>query len=349
MIVRDEEQTLERCLSSVAHIVDEIVIVDTGSNDRTKEIAGKFTGNVLDFQWIDDFAAARNYAFGQATQQYILWLDADDVVSAEDGEKLLALKNSMAWYTDAVSMNYQLAFDQSGRAVSSLRRNRLVKRSNGYRWVGAVHEYLEVFGRIQHSDIGVAHQRMHKQSSRNLSIYDNMVRDGKPFSARDLYYYANELMDHSLWERALGRYDEFLERGEGWIEDRLQACGKASECLCQLGRVQEAKEKALKAFTLAIPRAEICCRLGYYELEAGQYEHAVYWYKLALSLDKPLDPMAMLNESCWTWLPHLQLCVCYHKLGRNGLAANHNEAAAGYVPEHEAVRRNQQYFQQLNA
>ena len=88
MIVRDEEDVLERCLSSVADLVDEIIIVDTGSQDRTREIARKFTDHVLEFPWVDDFAAARNFSFSQAACEYSMWLDADDVIDLPEREKL---------------------------------------------------------------------------------------------------------------------------------------------------------------------------------------------------------------------------------------------------------------------
>lgn len=67
MIVRNEEKVLARCLESVRGCVDEIIIVDTGSSDGTKEIAARFTDKIYDFEWIDDFSAARNYSFEQAT------------------------------------------------------------------------------------------------------------------------------------------------------------------------------------------------------------------------------------------------------------------------------------------
>ncbi len=72
MIVKNEEQVLERCLASAAPLVDEIIIVDTGSTDRTREIALRFTDRLLHFAWIDNFSAARNYSFDAATQDYIL-------------------------------------------------------------------------------------------------------------------------------------------------------------------------------------------------------------------------------------------------------------------------------------
>ena len=78
MIVKDEEQHLENCLNSIKELADEIIIVDTGSKDKTKEIAGKFTNKVYDFKWNDDFSEARNFSLSKATKDWILVLDADE-------------------------------------------------------------------------------------------------------------------------------------------------------------------------------------------------------------------------------------------------------------------------------
>ena len=86
MIVKNEEEVLARCLESVQEIVDEIIVVDTGSTDNTREIAGRYTHQVYDFAWKDDFAAARNFSFFKAHGDYCLWLDADDVIEPEDQE-----------------------------------------------------------------------------------------------------------------------------------------------------------------------------------------------------------------------------------------------------------------------
>ena len=94
MIVKDEEAVLSRCLTSVGDFADEIIIVDTGSKDRTKEIAGRFTDKIYDFAWRDDFAAARNFAFEKGTGDYLFWLDADDVIPREELTKLKDLKAS---------------------------------------------------------------------------------------------------------------------------------------------------------------------------------------------------------------------------------------------------------------
>src|SRR3990167_8792325 len=91
MITKNEEKWLEQCLNSVKEIVDEIIIVDTGSTDKTKEIAKKFNAKFFDFKWIGDFSAARNESLNHATKDWILVLDADETIAKEDLEKI---KNS---------------------------------------------------------------------------------------------------------------------------------------------------------------------------------------------------------------------------------------------------------------
>ena len=92
MITKNEEKYLEQCLNSVKEIADEIIVVDTGSKDKTKEIAKKFNAKIFDFKWIDDFSAARNESLNHATKDWILVLDADEVIEKKDLE---TLKNSI--------------------------------------------------------------------------------------------------------------------------------------------------------------------------------------------------------------------------------------------------------------
>lgn len=132
MIVKNEEAKLNQCLSSARDIADEIVVVDTGSGDGTKGIAARYTDKIYDFEWIDDFSAARNYAFSKATMEYILWLDADDLLLPEDRERLLKLKRELSPEVDAVMMKYNTGFDEKGNVVFSYFRERLSKRSRNF-------------------------------------------------------------------------------------------------------------------------------------------------------------------------------------------------------------------------
>lgn len=106
MIVKNESAVLANCLDSLKDIMDEIIIVDTGSTDNTKEIAEQYTPYVYDFEWKDDFAAARNFAFSKASGDYIYSADADEVLDRENQNKLKNLKRAMMPEVEIVQMVY---------------------------------------------------------------------------------------------------------------------------------------------------------------------------------------------------------------------------------------------------
>ncbi len=94
IIAKNEEQLLKQCLNSIKNIADEIIFVDTGSIDKTKEIAKDFNAKIYDFKWVDDFSAARNFAIEKATGSWILFLDADEVLSEESKDKIKTLTDN---------------------------------------------------------------------------------------------------------------------------------------------------------------------------------------------------------------------------------------------------------------
>src|SRR5439155_3787216 len=95
MIVRNEEENLPACIKPVAEVVEDMVIVDTGSTDRTKELAAQLGARVFDFPWVDSFAAARNESLKHAKGKWIFWMDADDRIDAANRDKLAALFASL--------------------------------------------------------------------------------------------------------------------------------------------------------------------------------------------------------------------------------------------------------------
>lgn len=347
MIVKNEEDVIGRCLTSVQNIADEIIIVDTGSTDKTKEICGAFPTKIYDFPWIQDFAAARNFAFSLATMEYILWLDADDVILEEDRKRFLHLKETLNPAVDSVTMPYHLSFDQNGQVTSSLRRNRLVKRVKNFTWLGAVHEYLAVHGHIINGEVAITHQPLSHDANRNIEIYDKRLAAGEDFSPRDLYYYANELRDHQRTSEAIEYYQRFLATKQGWVEDNIAACGKLADCYAGINDRANSFRYMLESFAYDTPRAEFCCRLGFHHMLDAKYKQAAFWYELATRLEKPSENWGTINHACWTWLPHLQLCVCYDRLGRYQEANSHNEAAAQYIPNDPKIAYNRQYFQRM--
>lgn len=345
MIVKNEEATLWNCLNSVKDIVDEIIIVDTGSTDRSKEIAKEFTDTIYDFEWVDDFAIARNFSFRHATKEYILWLDADDVLLEEDQEKLRELKQTLNSSVDSVSMIYNYGFDEYENVTLSFRRNRLVKRCRNFKWYGDCHVYLHVTGKVLNTDICVTHKRIHHSTGRNLAIYEKRRKRGDTFTPRDYYYYANELLENHHVEKAIENYRIFLEQKDGWVEDKIAACSRLADCYRQIGDTKKQKEALYRSFDYDAPRPEICCRLAHLLRSNGKYEAAIFWYEIAIAYERPNDHWGFLNEAYTTWVPYINLCVCYYYLGEIEKAYENNEKAKAYRPQDPDVLHNEKWLQ----
>lgn len=347
MIVKNEEEALERCLGSVAGVVDEIVVVDTGSSDRTKEIAAKFTEKIYDFPWIDDFAAARNFAFSKGTGDYLMWLDADDVVRESERKKLLLLKERLETDpVDVVMMRYTIAFDEKGNSTFSFYRERLVKRCRAALWVGRIHEVIVPFGHIVKEDIRIEHRKLKPSDpDRNLRIFERMLEEGEPFGARELYYYGKELYYHKRYQEAAEVLGRYLELPDGWVEDRLDACRHISYCFSELSENRKALWALLRGLEFRVPRAELCCDLGGWFFREKRYEEAVFWYRQALKDKEKADGNGFIQEDCHGYLPCLQLCVCYDKLGKFRLAERYNTLAEKYKPGTAACEFNRNYFE----
>ena len=346
MIVRDEQDTLARCLASVEGIVDETVVVDTGSVDDTKAVAATCGARVFDFPWIDDFGAARNHSFDQAVGDYILWLDADDVLLPDDRQKLLSLKASLdpsvEPVVDAVSMLYNIAFDAAGNPVSTARRLRLVKRSRNFRWAGVVHEDLRAEGpfTLAHTDITVTHQKPVSQilSTRNLEIYENQLRQGRTLSLFDVFNYARELQLHHRFAEAIPFHQQFLDSGQPDLGLTMLTLHNIATCN---GDPDQEWQCTLRSLELDAPRPEFACRMAERFLAKNQFRQAAFWYRTALDYEPDAPSLWSLeNQAFRTWLPHKQLGLCYFQLGDYPRSLHHNREARQYLPDDPAIASN---------
>lgn len=349
MIVKDEAQCLARCLRSVQGAVDEIVILDTGSTDDTKQIARRFTPHVYDYVWTDDFAAARNAAFARASKPFLFWLDADDVLDPPEREKLIALKARLDARVDAVMMPYHAAFHADGTPLLVYERERIVRRDAGFVFSGVVHEAMAVSGNVLHEEIVVRHEPPPKagHARRNLMIYEKWLARGRRMSPRDAYYYARELMDCGELSRAEQAFSAFL-RMEGWVENRIDAFVQRGHCLKRLGRAQEARRSYLEALGIA-PRAEALCALGQCLLDEGDLHQAAFWYRAAMVCEKPAHTGAFVLTDAYGYIPAMQLCVCYDRMGLHLQASQMNEQALLMRPQDPAALSNRAYFARVLA
>ena len=118
LMVRNEEAALPGCLQSAAGLVNEIIVVDTGSTDRTKEVAAGFGAKVFDFPWCDDFAAARNECIRHATGEWIFWMDADERIDEVNREKLKQLFSVISDQSSVISEKSSEVRDQKSEEGS---------------------------------------------------------------------------------------------------------------------------------------------------------------------------------------------------------------------------------------
>lgn len=347
MIVKDEEKTLGRCLGCVSDVVDEIIIVDTGSTDNTKEIAKSFGSKIYDFKWEDNFEKARNYAFSKASKEYIMWLDADDFIDEENINMLIDLKEKLDNSVDSVMMNYSLVRDSEGKTTYSLKRNRLVKRAKGYRWIGKVHEFLSVYGNIIQSDITINHDKQKAHTNRNLLIFKKMEQDGEEFTTRDLFYYANELYDNGLYDEAIKKYKEVLSKDDVWSEDFKRATINLVRLLSLTGGSDDEKiELIFNSFKKYSPNSEMLCLLAECFKDKGMYDEGIIYLKAAMNLDEDKNNMGFNNNIYSTWYPALELCVHYSIIGDIEKSYYYNELSNLYLAPKDKIEYNRKYLTQ---
>lgn len=348
MIVKNEEGVIARCLNSVKDIVDEIIIVDTGSADHTKEIVKGFTDKIFDFNWINDFSAARNYSYSKATMDFILWLDADDVVLEEDRAKFKQLKRCLDPMVDIVMMKYNVGFDAKGNVTFSYSRERLSKRSGNYSWCEPVHECIQLSGNIINVDICITHKKINTpEPGRNLFIYKKIVSQGEELTPRGLYYFARELKDSGRYDDAIEYFNRFLDSEKGWIEDNITACSELAKCYSANNDNKNSLKALLRSLEYDVPRAELCCQIGYYYKNKGNYGQALFWFDLATKLKKPENGWGFVDHDSWGYIPCMELSVCYDKLGNIEEAIKYNNKAAEYKQDDPSVLYNKKYYEGL--
>jgi tetratricopeptide (TPR) repeat protein len=350
MIARDEEAVLGRCLACVQGIADEMIVVDTGSTDGTKAIAEAFGARVYDFAWRDDFAAARNAAFEQATKEYILWLDADDVIDEDNRQRLLSLKQSLNPAVDVVMMRYHIAFDQQNKPTYTFFRERLLRRAAGFRWQGRVHEAIVPSGHVIWDETAICHRKMApRDPGRNLRIYRRMMQEGEALTPRDRFYCARELAAMGEIDEAIAMLHRCVDDPETWLENRIHACRDLAVLYCKREETGLALDALTRSFTLGTPRAEVCCELGRIFQQRGDYQSAIFWYAAAPTCAPGDAGGGFALPECSGYIPYLQLCVCHGKLGQYELAEKYNEKAAAEKPGDAAVENNRVFFENRRA
>ncbi|WP_170955263.1 tetratricopeptide repeat-containing glycosyltransferase family 2 protein [Bacillus cereus] len=341
MIIKNEEDTLARCLESVKGIPDEIILIDTGSTDNTIHIAKQWTNNVYHLKWRDNFADARNYSFQKATKDYILWLDADDVLQSTDYQKLVTLKQTLDPSVDMVSMVYHVFFDEYDNIATSTKRYRLLKRKHNFQWHGRVHEDIVRPENMNcyDADIAIVHKKIKSSIvsvKRNLSIFENILNEGRELTPNEMLNFAKDLHSINQYEKAIVWYEKYLSYQNIPRSHQIFAYQGLAHCYDLIGNAERAIELILQTLQYSLPQPFSCCRLGEYFFIKKQFRYAIFWYE---SATKFTDVHSfLLDQSAYrTWIPHQQLGICYYELKDYDKAIKHFQHVLEYKSNHPEI------------
>ncbi|MGE5587307.1 MAG: glycosyltransferase [Clostridia bacterium] len=356
MIVKDEEEFLPGCLDSVKGVVDEIVIVDTGSTDRTVEIARQYGAKVYRYEWNDDFAAARNESLKHATCGWILVLDADERLDAGAGETLKSA--ARGWCPKAIYAARIVNHSVSGNETQHY-FPRFFPNHAGIQYVGLIHEKPV----SRSSKLFSASQLPHRLAGFTVIHhgYKQEVVQGRGKMRRNI----------ELLQRILEAGDDPYYRYK--LGSMLLSAGKVPEAVCEIERVLAALESMdddTRRRT-SVGRVDVLLLLAEaYEKQGRQadassvidraleilpgskearHQKAVQLFKqdrteeargmfLALASDQPSDrsdtggEQLVFDMALDTWKPLTMAARCSMRLGDVPGAVQALAAAAGYVP-----------------
>jgi glycosyltransferase involved in cell wall biosynthesis len=243
MIVKNEESCLENCLKSLEGLVDEIVICDTGSKDRTVEIAKKYTNKVFtDYKWEDSFCKARNYALSKCTGDWVLSIDADEIML--DGG-IESIRKTIADNPNEFSLS--VTMQNAGNPNTTNLFPKVFKRCKEVFWMGAAHNYITKRANIHSgATIVYGYSKAHKgDPDRTLRILKAEVEKDRTL-VRETFYLAREYYYRKDYTTAVYWYDEYLKIAT-WTPEIADAYLMRARCLWQLQRGEEARHSCYKA------------------------------------------------------------------------------------------------------
>lgn len=271
LIVKNEKDHIKDVLASLAG-VDEIIVCDTGSQDNTVELAREFTDKVFtDYEWQDDFAAARNHALAKATGDWVLSIDADEVLEEGGVEKIRKL---VAGATNELHFSVEMTSQGSNQKHNL---PRIIRNDGSVRWVGAAHETLHpVQANRSNIVITYGHSTAHAlDPDRMMRILAKQV-NSEEGTSRDLYYYAREFWYRRDYVQAKRLFREYITIAT-WAPEKADALLYEARCAFILQKGDEAREICMEAIVLNPMFKEALLFMA--ELHFEPWKHK--WEKLA--------------------------------------------------------------------
>jgi glycosyltransferase involved in cell wall biosynthesis len=296
MIVKNEENNIEMCINSYKDIVDEIIVVDTGSKDRTVEIAKKLGAKVYFIQWNNDFASAKNYAIDKAKGDWIIFLDADEYFGSNSSGKIRNILKNLTKQYNVIGCKITNIDTVNSRTIDSFLQARIFKNDKNIRYKSNVHEVLySKVGKLHlisyYNEINIYHTGYssdinREKAKRNLEILLESIniQGENPDNYRylcDCYF-------------SLEDYHSALKYGELHLNSGLKTLGYQSrihkviiDCMWKLGKPKgEIEERIKDSISLFPDHPNFYCSYGFFLLDDKRYNEALYNLLLTLKYNE---------------------------------------------------------------
>ena len=259
MIAKNEERYIEQCLRKLLRYNMEIVVADTGSTDRTREIAARYTDKLFDFEWCDDFSAARNFAVSKASNNWILILDCDEYVQEIDVAKLRTCMQKYPKNVGVMEVQNVYAEVEGGIQKERIQIDEIPRfyNKNYYEYRFRIHEqitakkednYDEMVLKTFHLPITVKHygydiprEEMLKKQERNLKLLLNSVRETQGMDDYVYFQIGQSYTALGDYKKAIEAYDMSLELNRNPAKQFLRICLESyADCLIKTENFEDA-------------------------------------------------------------------------------------------------------------
>lgn len=324
MIVKNEERFLEQCLRSVQDVADEIVVVDTGSTDRTVEIAKSFGAVVVEREWRNDFGWARNQALELATKRWIFVVDADEELTAQSKASLVALKNVPAWHMAVWVRIYNKSDDYVGTGDMSHALVRIFPNDEAIRYRGLIHEFPTVNGDINglkgaSSPISIIHHGYVKEvvqdrgkGARNLAIVKAAAESepDDPYSWFNVGATAFLVGDFETARDALERMVRLVgTEHRGFVPNGLTVL---AEVYCdKFGEAEKGEETARRCLDISPHYANAHFQLGKALVAQGRFDEGREAYLAAIDDGNYAALQFVIDDQVYIWKAHSEIGSSY--------------------------------------
>ena len=370
MIVKNESVFLEECLKSVREYITELVIVDTGSTDRTLEIVKKYadiyetyTGCNDENGLIADFSNARQRSFDLATKKFVLWMDADDILQGAD--KLADIVKRYENYKEniCIAFPYEYSRDKYGNVLCRHFRERLINNKSAYKWVNAVHEVLIPKDNMPNNIIQIDNEviYIHKrdtinkpvENNRNIRILTKMYEKLGDSDPRQLYYLALEEGNIGNIPRSMEILEKYLTIS-GWDDEKYMALLKLIDYAIYFAKYEDVIEYAFRAIKIKENWGEAYFSLAkahYFLAQKGGSEENIHWEKcinyskIGLSLPRT-ETLLFVNNAERDLEIYRYLNFALNKFNKIQEALNCVNSALKFAPGDEDLLLNKKCYEE---